>query len=320
MRTVLKWVLILLVVIVLGLAAGLAWAHIAIRRERMPLPPPASLFAPAAGGPLRVSVVNTASQAMPRSAVLDVARDPHTNSPYVMSHPSFVLQWADGKILLVDTGMSRAAAADFGRPIEMMSGGAAIVPLGSTAERLGPSAKQVQGVIFTHLHTDHVEGIGELCGAAQHPIDVFMTEAQAERPNYTTRPGVRLIDQATCARRARLNGASPFAVPGFPGVVVIAAGGHTPGSQIIVVTVGEGAQQRRYAFAGDTINNIDGVLHDIPKPTLYRLLIVPEDETRQAELRRYLRQLHETHATTVVSAHDQLAIERSGIAAWAPPQ
>lgn len=318
MRRLLKWLSILLLLIVLGLGAGLTWAHVAIRRERTPLPPPQSLFSDDAAGPVRVSFVNTASQPMPRSAVLEVGRDSRTNDSYVMSHPSFVLEWADGKILLVDAGMSRSAAADFGRPIEVMSGGAAIVAHGSTAEQLGPAAKQVHGVIFTHLHTDHVDGIGELCNAAQHPIEVFMTEAQAERPNYTTRPGVRLIDQATCARRTRLNGASPFAVPGFPGVVVIAAAGHTPGSQIIIATVGEGAQRRRFAFAGDTINNLDGVLHDIPKPTLYRLLVVPEDETRQGELRRYLRQLHETQATTVLPAHDQLVIERSGIAAWAP--
>lgn len=318
MREVLKWVLILVVIVILGLGAGLTWAHVAIRRERTPLPPPQSLFSDDAAGPVRVSFVNTASQPMPRSAVLDVGRDPRTNDAYVMSHPSFVLEWADGRILLIDAGMSRTAAAEFGRPIEMMSGGAVIVPHGSTAERLGPAAKQVQGVIFTHLHTDHVDGIGELCNAAQHPIEIFMTEAQAERPNYTTRPGVHLIDQATCARRTRLSGTSPFAVPGFPGVVVIAAAGHTPGSQIVVATVGHGAQRRRLAFAGDTINNLDGVLHDIPKPALYRLLVVPEDETRQGELRRYLRQLHETHATTVLPAHDQLAIERSGIAAWAP--
>lgn len=318
MRKVLKWILILLVIVVIGLGAGLTWAHVAIRRERAPLPAANSLFGDVAGaGPLRVSVVNTASQVMPRSAVLDVGRDPQTNAPYVMSHPSFVLEWADGKVLLIDAGMSRAAAIAFGGPIETMSGGAAIVPHGSTAEQLGAAAKQVQGVIFTHLHTDHVDGIGELCTAAQHPIDVFMTEAQAERPNYTTRPGARLIDAATCARRTQLKGASPFAVPGFPGVLVIAAGGHTPGSQIIIATVGQGEQQRRYAFAGDTINNIDAVLHDIPKPTLYRLLIVPEDETRQGELRRYLRELRDTHAVTVLPAHDQLAIDSSGITAWA---
>jgi glyoxylase-like metal-dependent hydrolase (beta-lactamase superfamily II) len=317
MRRILKLFLIFLVIVVGGLSAGLVWAHVAIRRERAPLPPPASLFSDASGaGPTRVSVINTASQAMPRAAVLDVARDPKTNAPYVMSHPSFVLEWADGKILLVDTGMSRAAAVSFGKPIETMSGGAAIVPLGSAAEQLGPAAKQVQGVIFTHLHTDHVDGIGELCAAAQHPLPVFMTEAQAERPNYTTRPGVRLINEASCAHRTSLMGESPFAVRGFPGVAVIAAGGHTPGSQIIIATVGQGNQQRRFAFVGDTVNNIDGVLHNIPKPTLYRLFIVPEDETRQDELRRYLLQLHDAFAVTILPAHDQLNIEGSGIAAW----
>jgi glyoxylase-like metal-dependent hydrolase (beta-lactamase superfamily II) len=281
------------------------------------LPAPESLLVRDAGaGPIRVSVVNTASQIMPRSTVLDDARDPHPNAPYVMSHPSFVLEWADGKVLLVDAGMSRAAAASFGRPLEIAGDAEPMVAHGSTAEQLGATVEQVRGMIFTHLHTDHVDGIGELCAAARHPIEVFMTEAQAERPNYTTRPGMRLIDAASCARRTRLSGASPFAVPGFPGVVVIAAGGHTPGSQIVVATVGAGDQPRRFAFAGDTINNVDGVLHDIPKPTLYRWLVVPEDEARQSELRRYLRRLHQEHGVTVLAAHDQLAIEASRMSAW----
>jgi hypothetical protein len=116
MRRALKWIFVLLIIVVIGLGAGLSWAHVAIRRERSPLPAPESLFGSGGGGPTRVSVVNTASQIMPRSAVLDVARDPTSDAAYVMSHPSFVLEWADGKMLLIDAGMSRAAAASGSSP------------------------------------------------------------------------------------------------------------------------------------------------------------------------------------------------------------
>jgi glyoxylase-like metal-dependent hydrolase (beta-lactamase superfamily II) len=320
LRRALKVILLLLVAGVLALGVGLAWAHVAIRRERAPLPSPTALLAGGndADGPTRVSVINTASQPMPRSAVLDSSRDPEPTAPFVMSHPAFVLEWADGRILLVDSGMSRAAAISFGRPLETFAGADPIFPHESVAEHLGAAASRVQAVIFTHLHTDHVDGIGELCAAAARPIEVFMTEAQAERPNYTTRPGLRLIDDATCAGPTRLSGASPFAVPGFPGVSVIDAGGHTPGSQIIMATVGQGTAARRYAFCGDTVNHLAGVTRDIPKPTLYRWLIVPEDETRQGELRRFLRQLHDPHGVIVLPAHDLLAIGASGLKSWTP--
>ena len=86
--------------------------------------------------PLRVSVINTASQPMARSGVLDAERDPDSAQPYVMSHPSFVLEWADGRILLIDTGMTPEQATAFGKPIQMIRDAQPIEPHQSTADAL----------------------------------------------------------------------------------------------------------------------------------------------------------------------------------------
>ncbi len=303
--------ILLLILAVLGAAVllgavGLTWAHLSIRRERAPLPPAQSLARVVKDGPLRVSFVNTASQEMPRSAVLDPKRDSHPAAAYVMSHAAFVLEWADGRILVIDNGMNREEAEAFGRPLELLAGAQPIRPLGALADRLGAAAARVQGVVFTHLHTDHVGGLADLCRGVGHPLRVFMTEPQAQHPNYTTRPGLRLIDAAGCARKQVLRGASPHDLDGFPGVAVIAAGGHTPGSQLIAVNTADG---RRYLFAGDIVNNIDGINDDVPKPFLYRLLIVPEDEPRQTELRHYLRALRDQEGFSLLVSHDQRQIE-----------
>src|SRR6202158_2834603 len=198
----------LVLVGLLILAAGLAWAHIAIRRERAPLPTRDAVVAAmqAADAPVRLSFLNTARQAMPRSAVLDSGSDPRPHEPYVMSHPSFVLEWADGRILLIDLGMTRDEAIAFGGPIQTISGGAPIEPLGSTAERLGPARARVGAVVFTHLHADHVGGVTDLCRDGAPPVRVFQTQAQAERPNYTTRAGLRQLHEAACVRREPLAG------------------------------------------------------------------------------------------------------------------
>ena len=102
----------------------------------------------------------------------------------------------------------------------------------------------------------------------------------------------------------------------FPGVFVIPAGGHTPDSQIIVAHVAGPDTPRTYVFVGDIVNNIDGINYDVPKPLLYRTLVVPEDDTRQSELRLFLRELRDRFGFILLVSHDQRQIERSGIAPW----
>ena len=314
----------LLVVAVGAAAFVLVRAHLAVGREAAPLPTLDAIAAAAdvgtviADAPRRLSVINTASQAMPRAAVLAGDRDPHPGQPFVMSYPAFVLEWGDGRLLLVDTGMTRDGARAFGRPIEWLGGADAIQPHGSVAEVLGDAAGRVQGIVFTHLHVDHVGGITDLCQRL-HSVRVPMTEPQAEHLNYTTRPGLDLLQDAGCVRLEGVSGGPLFPVPGFPGVFLIDAGGHTPGSEIVLAFVANGAGLHRYAFTGDIVNNIDGVTYDVPKPLLYRTLIVPESDARQAELRAYLKRLHEEGEFTLLVSHDQGAIDASGVPAWGAP-
>ena len=315
-RVVAGATLLVLAAVVLA-GVGLVRAHAGVRRERVALPDAAALLAGAndADRPVRLAWINTASQPMPRSGVLDPHLDPRPNAAYVMSHPAFVLEWADGRVLLVDTGMNRQQARAFGRPIEWLSGGAAIQPHGSTAEHLGDARSRVRGVVFTHLHSDHTGGILDLCAGRDAALPVFMTEAAATRPNYTTRPGLDDVARSGCARIERLTDGAALAVGGFPGVRVIAAGGHTPCSQVVVADVHGADGDRRYVFTGDIANHIDGIEGNVPKPLLYSLLMVPEDGPRLYELRGYLHDMRERGATLLVS-HDQLQLEASGVPPW----
>jgi glyoxylase-like metal-dependent hydrolase (beta-lactamase superfamily II) len=312
----------LVALLVVIAAVVLVGAHRAVRRETAPLPQLDAIAAVAGVGqivadaPTRVSVINTASQAMPRANVLDPSRDPQGEEPYVMSHPSFVLEWKNGRMLLVDTGMTEAGSRAFGTALEWLGGADPLVPHRSAAAALGAAAERVQGVVFTHLHTDHVGGIGELCSHV-NMLHVSMTAAQAERTNYTTRPGLEELEEAECVRLERVSGGPLLSVPGFPGVFLIDAGGHTPGSQIVLAFTynGDGAAHR-YAFTGDIVNNVDGITYDVPKPLFYRLLVVPESEERQHELRLFLKRLRDEAGFELLVSHDQRAIEASGVPAW----
>lgn len=315
LRRLFGWLgLALLVALGLGVAI-LAWAHWSIRGVAPPLPDAAALLRadPRADLPVRLSYINTASQAMPRSGVLDAGLDPDPRAPYVMAHSAFVLEWADGRLFLIDLGMDRESALAFGAPIELAAGGGPIEPHADVAAALGRDASRVAGIGFTHLHTDHVSGLAGLCDALGRRVPVYWTPFQGERQNHTTWAGRRIVDDAGCAEQRLLDAGPLYEVPGFPGLAVAVAAGHTPGSQIFVARVREGDRVRANVITGDVVNQIDGVRHDVPKPSLYSLLLVPEAGDRLARVRAWLAQLERDHGARLLVGHDRLALEQSGI-------
>lgn len=188
-RTILRALLALVVVAVGFVAGGLFLAGREMRALTPALPSAEEIaaFDASADLPVRISWLNTARQKMPRSGVLEPSLDPTPSAPYVMSHPAFVLEWADGRIFLVDVGMDPDAARAFGKPIEQLFGGGPIEALGSCAEKLGEALPRVAGVAFTHEHPDHTEGVTELCRRHPDPVRLVRGRLQVETSNFTTR-------------------------------------------------------------------------------------------------------------------------------------
>jgi glyoxylase-like metal-dependent hydrolase (beta-lactamase superfamily II) len=277
--------------------AVLLEAHWEIRRLEAALPDRAALAAlgEVADGPQRVAYVDTATQ-------------PGYRSP-PLSHPSFVLEWADGRVFLVDAGMDPEQARAFSRPFELLLGSDPIEPHGSVAQQLGPVVQRVRGVAFTHLHPDHTGGMVSLCAVRGEALPVFQIPWQAELGNYTTRPGREELEAAGCARPQRLADAPLVPVPGFPGLAAIAAGGHTPGSTIYAAHVAG----TTWIFAGDVTNSRRNLLENRPKPWVYSLLIVPEAPQRLEVLRRWLAALDAEPGFRVVVSHDRDALLASGL-------
>jgi glyoxylase-like metal-dependent hydrolase (beta-lactamase superfamily II) len=212
--------------------------------------------------------------------------------------------------------MDRTSALAFGRNLEWLAGAEALAFHASSAERLGDAVHRVGGVAFTHLHTDHTAGAAELCEARNAPLRLIQTRSQAEHGNYTTRPGRSQLEAAGCLEAETLAGSARMPVPGFPGLAVVAAGGHTPGSQIFVAQVREAGSLRTWVFTGDVVNHLDAVRFDLPKPRLYSLFVVPESTARLGELRVWLNDLAQTHGAALLVSHDALALQASGIPEW----
>lgn len=300
-------------------AAGvLLWAHWSIRTIEPELPSIEQILAVGADSvdlPVGLRLFDTASQSMPRSGVLERSLDPTPEAAYVMAFPAFALEWADGRIFLIDLGMERASALAFGKPAEFALAADPITFHADVAEFLGSAIDRVAGVGFSHLHTDHTDGAVRLCEAAGRAIPLFQTPLQADRTNYTTRPGRARLERAGCLDPIRLHEGPLYALPGFPGLSVFETGGHTPGSQIFVARVRDSAGSRLWVFTGDIVNHVDGIVHNVPKPTLYSLFVVPEHRDGLERLRYMLAELAQRPGVDPLVSHDLQQLEAMGLAA-----
>ena len=290
----LRWIGFGLLALLVLVCVLLAPAHLEIRELDPDPPPVATLLAldDLVDRPVRLAWMETARQAS------------FAPPPRILSHSSFALEWSDGRLLLVDLGMSAEGAREFSAPFEAL-GASPVETFGSVGEQLGRAAERVAGVVLTHLHIDHVEGARSLCDARSGaPLPVFQVRAQAERTNYTTRGAAELVDDVGCLNRTIVPEGNASAVPGFPGVALIHAAGHTPGSQMLAASLAGPDGPRRVLFTGDVVNDIDSARLGRPKPLIYRLLIVPEADGQLSRIRRFLAGLEREHGFTLAVAHD----------------
>ena len=304
MRRLYRAVLGFLLLGAMAFAVVLFRGHLEIRAIAPPLPDPLALRTALAtdAGPTRLHSINTASQRVPTQPT--------------MSYPAFVLEWPDGRRFVIDAGMEAEAALAFGEPLEWMTGADPIQPHGSLGEQMGERGRTVAGMGFTHMHTDHTGGLRTLCPLRNQDLTVFQIPLQADIQNHTTDPGLALLGDSGCVRFERLGPGPIHSIPGFPGLVAVAVGGHTPGSTVFLAQV----KNRTWVFSGDITNTREALVIDRPKPILYSLLIVPENRPRLDALRAWLRKLDDSADTTVVVSHDLGAAsppgDPSALPAW----
>ncbi|MFT4766948.1 MAG: glyoxylase-like metal-dependent hydrolase (beta-lactamase superfamily II) [Glaciecola sp.] len=297
MRWLLRLLIAMLLLSVLGLGIFLGPAHLQIRNIAPPLPTEADLRALATvpGGPISIRVVQSSSQIGPSRT---------------LGHTAVVIQWPDGRSFMIDAAMDRQASEDFGELVAKLSPNMEPVAFhGTTPELLGETINSIEGVGFTHLHIDHVQGVDAFCDARGQGARVYQTPWQAEEHNLHTKDSARQLE-SSCLEQLVLEGEGGLiTMSKFPGLGIVALGGHTPGSTLFAVHV----DGTLWLMSGDISNVKSNLLTNTDKGWLYSNIMVPENTARTEELRLWLAALDRQQNTEVIVAHDFAAALASGM-------
>jgi glyoxylase-like metal-dependent hydrolase (beta-lactamase superfamily II) len=192
--------------------------------------------------PLRVNVIKFAESRRTKNfAVKGLPAEPS-----VQARTAYQIVYADGTIM-VDTGMDLATHRFFGRGVEE--------PYFPEAEaRVAQALQKAKAIIVTHEHGDHIGGLIRSDHFSELAPKTVLTRAQLDTLiNEPQMPELRPTpEMASRLRVIDYTGTMAFA----PGLALIKAPGHTPGSQMVYVALQSG---KELLLAGDVAWHMDGV-------------------------------------------------------------
>ena len=198
------------------------------------------------------------------------------------------LRWAD-RTVLIDPGTNLACS-------QLYSPG--LVVHADAFARMEAAMARADAIIATHEHYDHICAISTYRDLDDILPAVQLTAAQLRSDVLAN--GFWGVGGATLRERA-----TPLSYTGShevaPGVVLIEAPGHTPGSQWIYIQRADGAE---LLLVGDTAWSGRYIRESIYKPWL-TMAVIGEDASQQVRHIRFLRDLQRAHPElTILVAHD----------------
>jgi glyoxylase-like metal-dependent hydrolase (beta-lactamase superfamily II) len=166
--------------------------------------------------------------------------------PSIQARTVFQVVYKNGTTM-IDSGMDQQIHKFFGRGTEEPYDQAAF-------DLVQKALLSANTIVMTHEHGDHVAGVIRSSNAAQLIPKTVLTRTQLQSLiDHPQMPEIKPTPEMA-ARFMVIEYDKYYSFA--PGIALIKAPGHTPGSQMIYVKLASGAE---YLFVGDTAWHMDGI-------------------------------------------------------------
>ena len=209
-------------------------------------------------------------------------------NPGVQARTVFQVVYPDGYVM-VDAGMDLPMHKQIGR-------GAEEPYFAEQAQQVDKALRGARAIIFTHEHGDHVTGVIRTPYLAELAPKTILTRTQAHTLETTPQfPDLRITEEQ--AQHYHIIDYDQF-MAFAPGWALIKAAGHTPGSQMMFITLDSG---REYLLIGDAAWHMDGVRKVTGKDAPW----IVEDTAAVTDQLKWLNGLSNSEKSLViVASHD----------------
>jgi len=231
--------------------------------------------------PMAVRVMRFGPMSLPESYFLQDGTARTIPATYTV----FQLRFADGWIM-VDAGMDPEVSGDSSAAYR------------AAHEVVQRALRGARTIVVTHEHHDHVAGVIRSPALRMIAPKTLLNRAQVR--TLQDRPNVPQIRLDSVSAGAYLVVDFDFLLPLTPGVVLVRAPGHTPGSQLVYVRLDSG---KEVLLIGDVAWSMAGVEQRRQKPDSISKDIGEDSAAIQAEL-DWLNRVNSTTSVAIANSHD----------------